>query len=63
ILSGDGYTEEYLAASILKNALLTKVTGGGNDVLKLFVGRQEFKQTPDPMMLPRVLRGASPDEL
>jgi alkylation response protein AidB-like acyl-CoA dehydrogenase len=63
ILSGDGYTEEYLAASILKNALLTKVTGGGNDILKLFIGRQEFKQTPDPMSLPRVLRGASPDEL
>jgi len=63
ILSGDGYTEEFLAASILKNALLTKVTGGGNDVLKLFIGRQEFKQTPDPMILPRVLRGASPDEL
>ena len=63
ILSGDGYTEEFLAASILKNALLTKVTGGGNDVLKLFVGRQEFKQTPNPMILPRVLRGASPDEL
>ncbi|MHA1943790.1 MAG: acyl-CoA dehydrogenase family protein, partial [Candidatus Thorarchaeota archaeon] len=63
ILSGDGYTEEYLAASILKNALLTKVTGGGNDILKLFVGRQEFKQTPDPLTLPRVLRGVSPDEL
>jgi alkylation response protein AidB-like acyl-CoA dehydrogenase len=63
ILSGDGYTEEFLAASILKNALLTKVTGGGNDVLKLFVGRQEFKKTPDPAMLPRVLRGVDPADL
>jgi alkylation response protein AidB-like acyl-CoA dehydrogenase len=63
ILSGDGYTEEFLAASILKNALLTKVTGGGNDVLKLFVGRQEFKKTPDPSMLPRVLRGVDPNDL
>lgn len=63
ILSGDGYTEEYLAASILKNALLTKVTGGGNDILKLFIGRQEFKKTPDPAVLPRVLRGVDPDEL
>jgi alkylation response protein AidB-like acyl-CoA dehydrogenase len=63
ILSGDGYTQEFLAASILKNALLTKVTGGGNDVLKLFVGRQEFKKTPDPAILPRVLRGVDPNDL
>ncbi|MFW9800120.1 MAG: acyl-CoA dehydrogenase family protein [Candidatus Thorarchaeota archaeon] len=63
ILSGDGYTEEYLAASILKNALLTKVTGGGNDILKLFIGRQEFKKTPDPGLLPRVLRGVDPKDL
>ncbi|MFW9768403.1 MAG: acyl-CoA dehydrogenase family protein [Candidatus Thorarchaeota archaeon] len=63
ILSGDGYTEEFLASSILKNALLTKVTGGGNDILKLFIGRQEFKQTPNPYTLPRVLRGVDPDEL
>jgi alkylation response protein AidB-like acyl-CoA dehydrogenase len=63
ILSGDGYTEEFLASSILKNALLTKVTGGGNDVLKLFVGRQEFKKTPNPAILPRVLRGVDPDDL
>ncbi len=63
ILSGDGYTEEFLASSILKNALLTKVTGGGNDILKLFIGRQEFKQTPDPNILPRVLRGVDPKDL
>lgn len=63
ILSGDGYTAEYQAASILKNALLTQVTGGGNDILRLFIGRQEFRKTPDPNILPRVLRGASPEDI
>ena len=63
IISGDGYTEEFLAMSILKNALLTRVTGGGNDVLRLFIGRQEFMKKPDPDLLPRVLRGVDPKEL
>ncbi|UCE11813.1 MAG: acyl-CoA dehydrogenase family protein [Candidatus Thorarchaeota archaeon] len=63
ILSGDGYTSEYLAASILKNALLTRVTGGGNDILRLFIGRQEFKKKPNPSLLPRVLRGVEKKEL
>jgi alkylation response protein AidB-like acyl-CoA dehydrogenase len=63
ILSGDGYTSEYLASSILKNALLTRVTGGGNDILRLFIGRQEFKKKPNPALLPRVLRGATKEEL
>ena len=63
ILSGDGYTAEYQAASILKNALLTQVTGGGNDILRLFIGRQEFRKTPDPNILPRVLRGVDPEEM
>ncbi|MFW9777917.1 MAG: acyl-CoA dehydrogenase family protein [Candidatus Heimdallarchaeota archaeon] len=63
ILSGDGYTEEFQAASILKNALLTLVTGGGNDILRLFIGRTEFRKRPNPSLLPRVLRGVSPDDL
>ncbi|MFX1535441.1 MAG: acyl-CoA dehydrogenase family protein [Promethearchaeota archaeon] len=63
ILSGDGYTEELLAASILKNALLTRVTGGGNDILKLWIGRNEFIKTPDPTLLPRVLRGVASEDL
>jgi isovaleryl-CoA dehydrogenase len=63
ILSGDGYTEEFQAASILKNALLTRVTGGGNDILKLFIGRAEFVKKPDPNVLPPVLRGATPEDI
>jgi alkylation response protein AidB-like acyl-CoA dehydrogenase len=63
ILSGDAYCEEFQVASILKNALLTLVTGGGNDILKLFIGRTEFIKKADPELLPRVLRGVAPEEL
>ena len=63
ICAGDGYTNEFGIYSTLKNALLMQIAGGSNDILKLFVGRNEFIKDIDERYLPRVLRGITKEEV
>jgi len=63
ICAGDGYTNEFGIYSTLKNALLMQIAGGSNDILKLFVGRNEFIKDIDERFLPRALRGVTKEEL
>lgn len=63
ICAGDGYTNEFGIYSSLKNAMLMQIAGGSNDILKLFVGRNEFIKDIDERYLPRVLRGVTKEEV
>ncbi|GAB4307717.1 MAG: acyl-CoA dehydrogenase family protein [Promethearchaeota archaeon] len=63
ICAGDGYTHEFGIYTILKNAMLMQIAGGSNDILKIFVGRNEFIRDVDERMLPRVLRGVTKEEI
>ena len=63
ICAGDGYTNEFGIYNVLKNAMLMQIAGGSNDILKLFVGRNEFIKDIDERNLPRVLKGVSKEEI
>jgi butyryl-CoA dehydrogenase len=63
ICAGDGYTNELGIYSILKNAMLMQIAGWSNDILKLFVGRNEFIKDIDERFLPRALKGATKKEI
>ena len=39
-----------------------QIAGGSNDILKLFIGRQEFKQDVDERMLTPSVRGPTKEE-
>ena len=62
IVGGDGYLQETGIGGILKNAALMQIAGGSNDILKLFIGRQEFKQEVDERMLTPSVRGPTKEE-
>ena len=57
ICGGDGYLQETGIGNVLKNAALMQIAGGSNDILKLFIGRNEFMQDVDTRMLPPSVRG------
>ncbi|MHA1268705.1 MAG: acyl-CoA dehydrogenase family protein [Candidatus Helarchaeota archaeon] len=63
ICAGDGYTHEFGIYTVLKNAMLMQIAGGSNDILKLFVGRNEFIKDVEEKYLPRALRGVSKEEI
>ncbi len=63
ICAGDGYTNEFGIYTVLKNAMLMQIAGGSNDILKIFVGRNEFIKDIDERFLPRALRGVSKEEI
>lgn len=63
ICAGDGYTHEFGIYGILENAMLMQVAGGSNDVLKIFIGRNEFIRDIDERLLPRALRGVTKEEI
>ena len=63
ICAGDGYTNEFGIYTVLKNAMLMQIAGGSNDILKIFVGRNEFIKDIDEKFLPRALRGVSKEEI
>ncbi len=62
IVGGDGYLQETGIGGILKNGALMQIAGGSNDILKLFIGRQEFKQDVDERMLTPSVRGPTKEE-
>ncbi len=62
IVGGDGYLQETGIGSVLKNGALMEIAGGSNDILKLFIGRQEFKQDVDERMLTPSVRGPTKEE-
>ncbi len=62
IVGGDGYLQETGIGTILKNGALMQIAGGSNDILKLFIGRQEFKQDVDERMIPPSVRGPTKEE-
>ncbi|HME53775.1 MAG TPA: acyl-CoA dehydrogenase family protein [Candidatus Lokiarchaeia archaeon] len=63
ICAGDGYTNEYGIYTTIKNALLMQIAGGSNDILRIFIGRNEFIKDIDERFLPRVLRGVTKEEI
>ncbi|HMF34604.1 MAG TPA: acyl-CoA dehydrogenase family protein [Candidatus Lokiarchaeia archaeon] len=63
ICAGDGYTNEYGIYTTIKNALLMQIAGGSNDILRIFIGRNEFIKDIDERYLPRVLRGVTKEEI
>lgn len=63
ICAGDGYTHEFEVYSILENAMLMQIAGGSNDILKIFIGRNEFIKDIDERLLPRALRGVTKEEI
>jgi alkylation response protein AidB-like acyl-CoA dehydrogenase len=63
IVGGDGYLQETGIGTILKNGALMQIAGGSNDILKLFIGRQEFKQEVDERMIPPSVRGPTKDDV
>jgi alkylation response protein AidB-like acyl-CoA dehydrogenase len=62
ICGGDGYLQETQIGTTLKNGALMQIAGGSNDILKLFIGRQEFKQEVDTRMIPPSVRGPTKEE-
>ncbi len=62
ICGGDGYLQETGIGGILKNGALMQIAGGSNDILKLFIGRNEFMQDVDERMLTPSVRGPTKDE-
>jgi len=62
ICGGDGYMQETGIGGILKNGLLMQIAGGSNDILKLFIGRNEFKQEVDNRMLTPAVRGPTKED-
>jgi alkylation response protein AidB-like acyl-CoA dehydrogenase len=62
IVGGDGYLQETGIGTILKNAALMQIAGGSNDILRLFIGRQEFKQDVDERMINPSVRGPTKEE-
>jgi butyryl-CoA dehydrogenase len=63
ICAGDGYTNEFNIYSVIKNALLMQIAGGSNDILRIFIGRNEFMRDVDERYLPRALRGVTKEEI
>jgi alkylation response protein AidB-like acyl-CoA dehydrogenase len=63
IVGGDGYLQETGIGTVLKNAALMQIAGGSNDILKLFIGRQEFKQDVDERMIPPSVRGPKKEDV
>ncbi|MHA1325133.1 MAG: acyl-CoA dehydrogenase family protein, partial [Candidatus Helarchaeota archaeon] len=63
ICAGDGYTNEFGIYTVLKNAMLMQIAGGSNDILKIFVGRNEFIRDIEEKFLPRALRGMGKEEV
>ena len=63
ICAGDGYTNEFNIYGVIKNALLMQIAGGSNDILRIFVGRNEFMRDIDERYLPRALRGVTKEEI
>ena len=62
ICGGDGYLQETGIGGILKNATLMQIAGGSNDILKLFIGRNEFMQDVDERMVTPSVRGPTKEE-
>ncbi|MFX1492907.1 MAG: acyl-CoA dehydrogenase family protein [Promethearchaeota archaeon] len=62
ICGGDGYLQETGVGGILKNAALMQIAGGSNDILKLFIGRNEFMQEVDTRMLTPSVRGPTEED-
>ena len=62
ICGGDGYLQEIGVGGVLKNAALMQIAGGSNDILKLFIGRNEFMQDVDTRMLTPAVRGPTKEE-
>ena len=62
ICGGDGYLQETGIGGILKNAALMQIAGGSNDILKLFIGRNEFMQDVDERMLTPSVRGPTKED-
>jgi alkylation response protein AidB-like acyl-CoA dehydrogenase len=62
ICGGDGYLQETGIGGILKNATLMQIAGGSNDILKLFIGRNEFIQDVDERMLMPAVRGPTKED-
>ncbi len=62
IVGGDGYLQETGVGTILKNGALMQIAGGSNDILKLFIGRNLFKQEVDTRMIPPSVRGPTKEE-
>ena len=62
ICGGDGYLQETGIGGVLKNAALMQIAGGSNDILKLFIGRNEFMQDVDIRMIPPSVRGPTKEE-
>jgi len=63
IVGGDGYLQETQIGGVLKNGVLMQIAGGSNDILKIFIGRNEFKQDVDERMLPPSVRGPTKEEV
>jgi alkylation response protein AidB-like acyl-CoA dehydrogenase len=63
IVGGDGYLQETGIGGILKNGALMQIAGGSNDILKLFIGRQEFKQDVDTRMINPSVRGPTEEDV
>ena len=63
ICGGDGYLQETGVGGVLKNAALMQIAGGSNDILKLFIGRNEFMQDVDTRMIPPSVRGPTKEEV
>lgn len=62
IVGGDGYCQETGIGTILKNGALMQIAGGSNDILKLFIGRNQFQQEVDTRMLAPSVRGPTKEE-
>lgn len=62
ICGGDGYLQETGIGGILKNGALMQIAGGSNDILKLFIGRNEFMQDVDERMLTPSVRGPTKED-
>jgi alkylation response protein AidB-like acyl-CoA dehydrogenase len=62
ICGGDGYLQETGIGGILKNGALMQIAGGSNDILKLFIGRNEFMQDVDERMVTPSVRGPTKEE-
>ncbi len=62
ICGGDGYLQEIGVGGVLKNAALMQIAGGSNDILKLFIGRNEFMQEVDTRMLTPSVRGPTEED-
>ncbi|MFX1503198.1 MAG: acyl-CoA dehydrogenase family protein [Promethearchaeota archaeon] len=62
IVGGDGYMQETGIGTILKNGALMQIAGGSNDILKLFIGRNQFQQEVDIRNIAPSVRGPTKEE-